>query len=49
VCECIGPTITKPRAARKWTVPQEAEERLAMFERIIPRKIFGPFYGNNIG
>jgi len=49
VCDCIGPTITKPWAARKWTVPQEAEERLAIFERKTPSIIFGPVYGNNFG
>jgi len=30
-------------------VPQEAEERLAIFERIIPGIIFGPVWGNNFG
>jgi hypothetical protein len=30
-------------------VPQEAEERLAIFERKTPRIIFGPVYGNNFG
>jgi len=34
---------------RKRTVPQEAEERLAIFERKILRIMFGPVYGNNFG
>jgi hypothetical protein len=36
-------------AARKRTVPQEAEERLAIFVRQILRIIFGLVYGNNFG